>query len=127
MTTVESFAWGFLGSAAVEVVTLVALYVSPGRRRLPRRYHEGGFWATRAALAVLAGLLAAAYGTDKRILALSVGAATPLLITFTARGIRLMTPDSSLPKEGATPEPPAGQARDRAVAESRRGHGRTHH
>ena len=124
MTTFETFGWGFLGSAAVEVVTLIALYSSP-LRRLPSRYRKTGFWITRAGLAVLAGFLAVAYEIDKRILAFNVGAATPLLITFMARGIRLMTADAALPQGGVKPEPPREQPHDRDVAEPpRRGHGR---
>ena len=124
MTTYETFGWGFLGSAAVEVVTLVALYSSP-LRRLPSRYHRTGFWITRTGLAVLAGFLAVAYEIDKRILAFNVGAATPLLITFMARGIRLMTADSALPQGRVKPEPSGEQPHDRDVAETpRRAHGR---
>ena len=124
MTTIETFGWGFLGSAAVEVVTLVALYSSP-LRRLPPRYRKAGFWVTRAGLAVLAGFLAVAYEIDKRILAFNVGAATPLLITFMARGIRLMTAEGSMPEGGVRPEPPAEEPHDRPVEEPRRAHGRT--
>jgi hypothetical protein len=122
MTTLETFGWGFLGSAAVEVVTLVALYSSP-RRRLPARYHRTGFWVTRAILAALAGLLAVAYEIDKRILAFNVGAATPLLITFMARGLRLMTAESALAPRNEDRRPEE-EPRDRALEESRRGHGR---
>ncbi|HEX4822953.1 MAG TPA: hypothetical protein VFV19_01435 [Candidatus Polarisedimenticolaceae bacterium] len=122
MTAYETFGWGFLGSAAVEVVTLVALYSSP-RRSLPPRYRKAGFWVTRTVLAALAGLLAVAYEIDKRILAFNVGAATPLLITFMARGVRLMTADSGLPSRAAESERPEEEAHDRTVAESRRGRG----
>jgi len=123
MTTFETFGWGFLGSAAVEVVTLVALYSSP-LRRLPSRYRKVGFWVTRAGLAVLAGFLAVAYEIDKRILAFNVGAATPLLITFMARGIRLMTAEGSLAEGEVKREPPEEEPHDRTVTETRRAHGR---
>ena len=87
MTTWETFAWGFAGSAAVEMVTLLTYY-SARAGRLPARYRKAGFWITRTILAVLAGLLAVAYEIDKRILAFNVGAATPLIVSFMARGVR---------------------------------------
>src|SRR5262245_4762401 len=123
MTIYETFGWGFLGSAAVEVVTLIALYSSP-LRRLPPRYHKAGFWVASAGLAVLAGFVAVAYEIDKRILAFNVGAATPLLITFMARGIRLMKAEAALPEGGVRPEAPSDSPQDRAVTETRRAHGR---
>ena len=87
MTTWETFAWGFAGSAAVEMVTLLSYY-SARAGRLPARYRKAGFWVTRTILAVVAGLLAVAYEIDKRILAFNVGAATPLIVSFMARGVR---------------------------------------
>jgi hypothetical protein len=95
MTTWETFAWGFLGSVAVEIVTLLSFY-STRATRLPVRYRRVGFWVTRTILAALAGLLAVAYKIDKRILAFNVGAATPLIVTFMARGVkRASTPQAS--------------------------------
>jgi len=87
MSLLETFAWGFAGSAAVEVVTLLGFYyTSP--IRLPERYRRVGFWMTRLTLACLAGALAVGYGIDKRILAFNIGAATPLIVTSLARGFR---------------------------------------
>jgi hypothetical protein len=87
MNPLETFFWGFLGSAAVELMTLVGLY-SSRRGRLPGRYRKVGFWFTRVGLALVAGALAAAYEIDQRILAFNVGAATPLIVTFMAKGLR---------------------------------------
>ena len=88
----ETFVWGFAGSAAVEVVTLLGFYyASPVR--LPERYHRVGFWVTRLLLACLAGALAIGYGIDGKILAFNVGAATPLIVTSLARGFRAAPDD----------------------------------
>jgi hypothetical protein len=88
MSPLETFLWGFSGSVAVEVVTLLSFYtVNPVR--LPGRYRRAGFWITRTLLACLAGLLAVGYRIDQRILAINIGAATPLILTSLARGLRL--------------------------------------
>jgi hypothetical protein len=92
MSVLETFIWGFAGSASVEVVTLLGFYyMSPVR--LPERYHRAGFWVTRLMLACLAGALAVGYGIDGRILAFNVGAATPLIVTSLARGFRPASDD----------------------------------
>jgi len=96
MPPLETLLWGFLGSAAVELITLFGYYTSR-RDRLPSRYRKVGFWITRFVLAVLAGALAVAYEIDQRILAFNIGAATPLIVTFMAKGLRQAPP---------TPVPP---------------------
>ena len=87
MSAIETFLWGFSGSAAVEVVTLLGFYYK-NRPRLPDRYRKIGFWVTRLILACLAGALAVGYDIDGKILAFNIGAATPLIITSLARGLR---------------------------------------
>ena len=87
MSVGEIFIWGFVGSAAIEVVALLGFYYSP-RPRLPERYGRFGFWVARFLLALLAGALAVGYEIDQRILAFNIGAATPLIITSLARGFR---------------------------------------
>ncbi len=88
MSPLETFMWGFSGSVAVEVVAILSFYhASPAR--LPSRYRKAGFWITRLVLACLAGMLAVGYKIDQRILAINVGAATPLILTSLARGLRL--------------------------------------
>src|SRR5437867_3708909 len=87
MNPSETFLWGFLGSVAVEIVTLLGFYYSRPVR-FPARYRRIGFWITRFMLALLAGMLAIGYDIHQRILAFNIGAATPLLITFMARGLR---------------------------------------
>jgi len=87
MSPLETFLWGFTGSAAVEVVALLSFYYS-NPMALPGRYKKPGFWITRLLLALLAGALAIGYEIDQRILAFNIGAATPLIITSLARGFR---------------------------------------
>jgi hypothetical protein len=87
MHPLERFLWGFLGSAAVELINLIGFYSSENGR-LPVRYRKTGFWVTRFVLAVMAGALSIASAIDQRILAFNVGAATPLIITFMAKGLR---------------------------------------
>jgi len=84
MSPLEVFAWGFGGSIAVEIVTLFnALHQRP---QLPARYHSLAFWVVRLLVAVVAGGLALAYEIQTPILAINVGAATPLIIQALARG-----------------------------------------
>lgn len=87
MSPLATFVWGFAGSVAVEVVSLLGHYYSEPVR-LPQRYRKVGFWLTRALLALLGGALAVGYEIEGRILAFNIGAATPLIITSLARGIR---------------------------------------
>jgi len=96
MHPLETMLWGFLGSAAVELMNLFGFYTS-GRGRLPGRYRKVGFWITRFVLALIAGALAVAYEIDQRILAFNIGAATPLIITFMAKGLRQAPLDSAPP------------------------------
>jgi len=96
MQPLETFLWGFLGSTAVELVTLFGFYSSRGGR-LPGRYRKVGFWVTRFVLALVAGAVAVGYDIDQRILAFNIGAATPLIVTFMARGLRQVPQDAGPP------------------------------
>jgi hypothetical protein len=104
MSPFETFAWGFAGSVAVEVITLLGFYQARPMR-IPRRYRRTGFWVTRVILAGLAGALAVGYGIEQRILAFNIGAATPLIISSLARGFRTLQdgPDPGLPSADDTP------------------------
>jgi len=103
MTSLETFLWGFAGSAAVEIVALLGFY-SLNRARLPDRYRKIGFWITRFVLACLAGALAVGYDIQGRILAFNIGAATPLIITSLARGLRQPAEDTK-PTHSGRPGP----------------------
>ncbi len=76
------FASGFFGSAVVELLALVKAYNRSSR--LPVRYKKFGFWVVRILLAASGGVFALIYKPQSLILAVHIGAATPLLIaTFT--------------------------------------------
>jgi hypothetical protein len=90
MDPLSTLLWGFLGSAAVELISLFGYYTRGGR--LPSRYRKVGFWVTRFVLALLAGALAVAYEINKPILAFNIGAATPLIVTFMTKGLRQAPP-----------------------------------
>lgn len=79
ITPLYLFFWGFSGSLAVEVVTLVQYYYSPGGD-LPDRYGRFGFYVVRLLLAAIGGALAIGYKINNPILAINIGAATPLII-----------------------------------------------
>ena len=93
------FWWGVLGSAAVEIVTLLAYYEHDGE--LPPRYRQIGFWIVRLMLAFLGGGLAVAYEITKPLLAANIGAATPLIIKAFAEGLR--PPGETDPTPGGSP------------------------
>ncbi len=102
MLPIETFLWGFAGSAAVECLTVLGYYY--GRHvRMPERYHRVGFWITRFLLCCLAGALAVGYDIDQRILAFNIGAATPLIVTSLARGFQ--------PSSEPHGEPPSNRLR----------------
>ena len=120
MHTMETFLWGLMGSVAVELLTLLSFYYSPPVR-LPKRYTKIGFWIARFMLALLAGALAVGYDIHQRILAFNIGAATPLIINFMARGLRpgsevreILAPmdrrevERQIPSEKGAVRPPAG-------------------
>jgi hypothetical protein len=86
VTLIELFCWGFLGSAAVEVLLLHGYYKKGPE--LPKRYRSRGFWLTRILLAILAGGLAIAYAAQTPILAFHLGAATPLIVQGLAQNTR---------------------------------------
>ncbi len=87
MSPINAFFWGFIGSAAVEVITIIG-YFSHNPPTLPERYRRFGFWVTRIFLAMIAGGLAIAYKIENPVLALNIGAATPLIITSFAKNVQ---------------------------------------
>jgi hypothetical protein len=77
------FLWGLLGSVAVEVVRLIAIYEAG--KALPARYRKRGFWIVRTLLALAGGGLAVAYDVQSPILAVHIGASTPIIVETFAR------------------------------------------
>jgi hypothetical protein len=96
MTWGEQFAWGFLGSMAVEVVTLFRLLQkADALASLPARYRSVLYWVVRLALAAVGGGLAVAYNIENPILAANIGAATPAIIMALTRDPAIATHESS--------------------------------
>ena len=101
------FGCGFLGSLSVELIFLLQHFQS--ETPLPSRYSKPLFWIVRTLLAVVAGGLALAYDIDKPLLAINIGAATPLIIRAFAEGVKdVGLPVTSAPatkSRKVTPEP----------------------
>lgn len=74
----KMFGWGVLGSVGIEVVGMLQYFQA--QNSLPERYKSWVFWILRASLAVMGGGLAVAYDIDKALLAINIGAATPLIL-----------------------------------------------
>lgn len=85
MITPEVFFWGFLGSAAVDVVE-AAQYLNLPVIKFPPKYRRVAFYILRLLLAMVAGSLAVAYQIDKEILAFNIGAAAPLIVHAFTQG-----------------------------------------
>lgn len=85
MTVLQQFLWGFVGSLSVEIVKIHLLLGAS--RRLPLRYLKPVFWIARLLLALTAGGLAVAYDIETPVLALHVGAATPLIVQALAQNL----------------------------------------
>ena len=83
MGPMDLFLWGAAGSIAVEVVHLVKRFNSG--RPFPKKFKVRWYWVARAMLASVAGLVAVATQFDMPLLALQVGAATPLIVDAWAR------------------------------------------
>jgi hypothetical protein len=85
VTISEQFFWGLVGSLAVEVVKVHWFYGAA--RRLPLRYRDPVFWIARSLLALTGGGLAVAYRIETPVLALHLGAATPLIVQALAQNV----------------------------------------
>lgn len=99
MTPLEIFLCGFGGSVALDVVSAAGVY-NAKRIVVPERYKRIGFYVVRTLLAVVAGGLAVAYEIDKAILAVNVGAATPLIIQAFSQGIGQISGPTASPAQG---------------------------
>lgn len=86
MTELSVFLWGAGGSIAMDIVAVVK-YFETSPLKFPDRYSRFWYYVSRLLLATVGGGLAVAYGIDKPILALNIGAAAPLLITALSQGL----------------------------------------
>lgn len=85
MTPERAFLWGLFGSIAIEIVAIIQYYNTG--RPFPKRYKQPLFYIVRILLAASGGLLAVAYGIDKPLLAINIGASAPLILKgFSTRG-----------------------------------------
>lgn len=81
MVFTDTFVYGVFGSAIVEVVSAWHYTNNDGAGDLPPKYKRFSFWLIRVILAIMAGLLAEAYGIKSNpILAINIGASTPLIV-----------------------------------------------
>lgn len=87
MSLLETFIWGFLGSLAIEIVNIYQVFQDENPK-MPSRYKSYLFWFVRLMLAIIAGGLAMAYKIDNAILAVNIGASTPLILQALAKGIQ---------------------------------------
>lgn len=89
MTTLSAFLWGFGGSVAVEIVSVAQQIdvICDGGITLPARYGRCIFYIIRLLLATIAGGLAVAYQIDRPLLAINIGASTPLIVQALAQGV----------------------------------------
>ncbi len=79
MNQTETFAWGCLGSVAVEAyLYLKCFYSKP--IIVPERYSRWTFWLARVLWVVIGGGLAVALNPQQPWVAVGIGAATPAIV-----------------------------------------------
>lgn len=76
-TPLHMFLWACMGSMAIEVLTAYRSLQTSG---LPRHYRKLTFWVVRVLLAMIGGGLTVAYDIHQPLLALNLGAATPMML-----------------------------------------------
>ncbi len=74
MNIFETFIWGFIGSFIID------LYGAFQGKNSSKKYKTSTDWIVVVLLAIVAGFMAVAYNIDNRLLALQIGASTPLLL-----------------------------------------------
>ena len=85
MTDIERYIWGSFGSIAIELITTLAIFQSG--RKFPSRYRRVWFWVVRLLVTGVGGGLAIAYSIDNKLLAVHIGAATPLIMQQLSRSL----------------------------------------
>jgi hypothetical protein len=76
--TWQVFFYAFVGSVAVDVIAILAIYRAD--KEFPPEYKKYGYWFFRIVLALIGGVLAFAFGARTPLLALQIGATAPALI-----------------------------------------------
>jgi hypothetical protein len=71
------FLFAFLGSWGAEIVFMSQIYHE--QKDFPIRYRKIGFWIIRFLVSIIAGGVALAYNITLPILAIHIGAATPII------------------------------------------------
>jgi len=89
MSPFIAFLLGFFGSVAADVVSAVCS-LQPAPHRLSRLYSKGAFYVTHLLLAVVAGILAAAYQPEKPLMAFGIGAAAPIIVQRFPKFLKLV-------------------------------------
>lgn len=100
ISPLEAFLFGAAGSSLIELIDILAYY---RRGRLPERYHKVPFWVSRVALVIGSGIIAYAHDVQTKILAVHLGAATPLIL----QAFKAAAPvaDPTTPTGSAPPRP----------------------
>lgn len=75
------FLWGAFGALAIEIITFCKYFVE-GRSHLPKCYSNLGFYILNFAIIFVSGSFAYAYGIDSPLLAIHIGASTPLFFSM---------------------------------------------
>ncbi len=73
------FLCGVFGSVIVEALKILRYYQKPDG--FPKRYSKIGFWVVRTFIALAGGIFAMLYDPANLLLAVHVGASTPLIIS----------------------------------------------
>lgn len=97
LSPLEAFICGASGSVLIEVLDILAYY---RRGTLPERYQKIPFWISRIALVLGSGFIAYAHDVQTKILAVHLGAATPLIVQAFKGAAPLIepTPTGSAPR-----------------------------
>lgn len=85
MSAIEIFLWGFGGSLAVEIMTVMFFFLRS--EKLPDRYRSVVYYIIRFLVACIGGGLAVAFNANNPLLAINIGAAAPLILQFLSQGM----------------------------------------
>lgn len=94
----QMFLWACMGSVAIEIQSAYRSLQTSG---IPRYYRKPLFWIVRVLLAMIGGGLTVAYDIHQPLLAINIGAATPIILgTLTSlskkRSIQALSPEEEV-------------------------------